>query len=267
MSLLMNALRSVARPRRDEAPPVPAPASAEAPAWHTLGTQTGMQHQHYGDIERPFVEQMFDHVPRRLLDIGCSSGAVGSGLKGSIPGLWVWGCEINPDSARMAATRLDHVTAAPRDQWGEADLALVRTVDTVLMLDVLEHMYNPWAELQFLAANLPDDAQVIVSMPNIGHYSVLQGLAEGAFPYGPIGILDVTHVRFFTFTGMVAMFEETGFDVDENWVTSYTRNIELTSFPTPVAMGKLVFNVASAEEWARLNAIQYGFRLSLKPRR
>jgi len=281
MSLLMHFLRSLLAPPSPQpatgpalAPPqvpppadraAPASASDEPPAWRLLEAQAGVQDLDYGDHARPGIQHLFGHQPRRILDIGCASGAVGAGLKASNPGLWVWGCELNERAARVAATRLDHVTPVARAQWPEADRALLKSVDTVLLLDVLEHMYNPWAELEFLSHHLPDDAQVIVSLPHLGHLSVMTQLAKGSFDYRPTGILDVTHIRFFTLPGMHEMFEQTGFAVDEQWVLSGSRNIAIESFPMQVQAGRLKLTVESAEEWERLNVIQYGFRLSKKP--
>jgi 2-polyprenyl-3-methyl-5-hydroxy-6-metoxy-1,4-benzoquinol methylase len=246
---------------------LPAAATPQKPpAWRLLGAETGLQDLQYGDIARPGVQRLFGHQPSRLLDVGCASGAVGAGLKQSNPGLWVWGCEINPQSAQVAATRLDHMSSVPRAQWNAEDLALVKSVDTVLMLDVLEHMYNPWAELEFFAEHLPPDAQVIVSLPNIGHISILQGLAKGTFTYDAMGILDVTHVRFFTHAEMHAMFEQTGFQVEGEWVLSSSPSTRIDTYPTKVNTGKLSITVESAKEWERLNAIQFGFRLGRKPR-
>jgi 2-polyprenyl-3-methyl-5-hydroxy-6-metoxy-1,4-benzoquinol methylase len=273
MSLLTQVIRSAFAARRDLADPAvvaqPGPdasATKSEPAWRLLGTETGVQDLEYGDIARPGVQKLFKRQPRRLLDIGCASGAVGAGLKQSHAGLWVWGCELNPQAAQVAAGRLDHVTSVPRAQWSAADLELVKSVDTVLLLDVLEHMYNPWAELEFLAQNLPEAAQVIVSLPNVGHITVLGALSQGYFDYQPTGILDVTHVRFFTFAEMQAMFEQTGFQVDDTWVLSRSPNVEIRQFPAQVAIGKLEVTVDSADEWERLNAIQFGFRLSRKRR-
>jgi 2-polyprenyl-3-methyl-5-hydroxy-6-metoxy-1,4-benzoquinol methylase len=283
MSLLMNALRTALGAARGpgELPTMPTVeladdaedaehgaegTPAKPPAWRLLAAQTGVQDLAYADLPRPGVERLFARPPRRVLDIGCASGAVGAGLKQSHPGAWVWGCELNEHTARIAATRLDHVTTVAREQWNDSDLALLQTVDTVLLLDVLEHMYNPWAELEFLAQTLPQEAQVIVSLPNIGHINVMAALSVGQFPYAALGILDVTHVRFFTFMEMLAMFDQTGFRVEETWVLSRSPNVQIERFPAQVAAGKLLVNVDSAEEWERLNAVQFGFRLGCKTR-
>lgn len=243
----------------------PADARGAAPAWRLLGDHAGVQEVDYGDVARPGVQRLFGRPPRRLLDIGCAAGAVGAGLKQALPGLWVWGCELNARAARVAATRLDHVTTVPRAAWSAEDLALVKSVDTVLLLDVLEHMANPWAELEFLARQLPPGAQVIVSLPNVGHVSVLAQLAHGEFRYQPTGILDVTHLRFFTLAGMHAMFDETGFAVEGTWVLSSAGPAAPASFPAQLASGRLALTVDSAQEWQQLHTVQYGFRLKARP--
>jgi len=246
-------------------PAAPAAAKPEPPpAWRLLSTETGVQDMEYGDTARTNIRGLFGHQPRRVLDIGCASGAVGAGLKQSIPGIWVWGCELNEKQARVAATQLDRVTTVARPEWSAEDIALVKSLDTVLLLDVLEHMYNPWAELEFLATHLPSDAQVIVSLPNIGHISILQGLAHGAFPYSAIGILDVTHVRFFTLASMHAMFDQTGFRIEREGVLSNTPSPPPESYPASFTAGKLTLAVENALEWDRLNAVQFGFRLRRK---
>jgi 2-polyprenyl-3-methyl-5-hydroxy-6-metoxy-1,4-benzoquinol methylase len=284
VSLLLNAVRSIMAARREVAAGLPevsreeaesdaadsvpddVPGESAGPAWRLLSGQTGVQEAEYADIPRDGVRHLFRHEPRRLLDIGCASGAVAAGLKKSNPGLWAWGCELNANAAQIAATRLDHVTAAPRAAWTAEDLARVKTIDTVLLLDVLEHMYNPWAELEFLAKELPADAQVIVSLPNVGHIAVLEDLAAGKFLYQPTGILDITHVRFFTAGGMQAMFDETGFVSEGTWIVSSTPVEAVARYPVQVAAGKMIITVEDAEEWTRLNAIQFGFRLRPKKR-
>jgi diaminopimelate decarboxylase len=73
-------------------------------------------------------------------------------------------------------------------------------------------------------------------------------------------------VRFFTFMEMLAMFDQTGFRVEETWILSRSPNVQIERFPAQVEAGKLLVNVDSAEEWERLNAVQFGFRLGCKTR-
>ena len=95
--------------------------------------------------------------------------------------------------------RLVLVTQTPLELCDETMLAQLKTIDTVLLLDVLEHMYNPWALLQFLVQHLSPDAQIIISLPNVANIGV---------------VLDIRHVRFFTPYEMNKMVCEMGFSID-----------------------------------------------------
>lgn len=229
--------------------------------WRLLDEEAGVQDFAYPDNPRKDVHVLLGREPRRVLDVGCATGAVGLGLKQAFPGVWVWGCELSLRAAQVARGRLDHMTVQPRERWSAADLALLETVDTVMLLDVLEHMVNPWAELRFLAERLPPDAQLVVSLPNAGHWSILANLSAGSFKYEAAGILDITHLRFFTLREMRAMFEETGFEVRSETILSKTDSLHLASFPANVAAGKLTLRVETALEWQQFNAIQFGFQL------
>jgi methylase of polypeptide subunit release factors len=96
-----------------------------------------VQTQDYPDAAREEVHALFARPPRRLLDTGCASGAVAAGVKRADPGTWAWGCELNPHAAAIAGQRLDHVTTLPIEQWSPQDIERLRSVDTVLLLDVL----------------------------------------------------------------------------------------------------------------------------------
>jgi 2-polyprenyl-3-methyl-5-hydroxy-6-metoxy-1,4-benzoquinol methylase len=251
-------------------PPQPAAPQAISPqpvpfqhAWQALAVEAGVQSEAYPDNPRLDVHHLFAHPPRRVLDIGCASGAVGQGIKETFPGSWVWGCELNPHTAALAADRLDHMSTEPIESWGATDLELLRGVDTVMLLDVLEHMYNPWAQLQFLARHLADDTQVIVSLPNVGHLAVLERLAQGEFPYAAEGILDVTHIRFFTLGEMLAMFQQTGFATQRGIVLpgELPAPPAPQQFPYQLTAGKVSVRVDNAQEWLNLHTVQFGFRL------
>lgn len=280
MKLLRGVLSSLVSPSAAKAPPkepdlepVAAPDAGPAgadgpqamplPAWQLLGDKTGVLEGEYPDNARPEIRALFDHAPRRILDIGCATGAVGLGLKQTYDA-WVWGCEPNVTAAELARPRLDRISIQPTSQWSAQDRELLGTIDTVLLLDVLEHMYNPWAELQFLAQWLPADAQVIVSLPNIGHLGILSDLARGSFRYERQGILDVTHIRFFTHAEMLVLFDQTGFESEHALILTSNPEIELPSFPIQVSTGKLSVMVDNLQEWKMFHAIQVGFRLRRK---
>ena len=117
------------------------------------------------------------------------------------------------------------------------------------------------AEMQFLAQHLNADAQVIVSLPNVGHHAVLNTLLNGDWPYASAGILDVTHIRFFTEKTMLELFAQTGFQVMEKQYLIYQPVQTIESFPVQVNFGSWQLEVRDEAHWFALNSIQLGFRL------
>lgn len=231
-----------------------------APIWQAL-EQTGVQSFDYPDAPRKDLHRLFAGAPKMVLDIGCGSGAVGLGIKQSFDSVVVWGCELDARAATLATTRLDRVITEPMRQWPAQEVKALADFDTVLLLDVLEHMYNPWAEMQFLAQHIHPHAQVIVSLPNVGHKSVMNALAQGDWPYASVGILDITHLRFFTEKNMLALFEQTGFEVMDKQYLTYRPVQQIEQFPVEVNFGAWRLQVRDWAHWMQLNSIQLGFRL------
>ncbi|MDD2420865.1 MAG: class I SAM-dependent methyltransferase [Heliobacteriaceae bacterium] len=143
-----------------------------------------------------------------LLDVGCAAGNLGARLKKSRE-IQVFGVEQAPAVAQKAAKKLDGVICGNIET-----LALPfppETFDHVIFGDVLEHLKNPWAVLTRVKPLLKKDGSVIASIPNVGHISVLAGLIAGNWTYTTAGLLDKTHLRFFTLKEIQRLFAATGF--------------------------------------------------------
>ena len=152
---------------------------------------------------------------KTVLDVGCGGGATGRLIKQKFPGTKVIGIEINPRAADYARQFLDQVICAAIDDVDLAVEAPGAVISTVLLLDVLEHIYDPWRALARIRGWLAPGTRVLASVPNIRNLAVLDELAAGRFQYAENGVLDVTHVRFFTRDELRRMFEETGFRVNK----------------------------------------------------
>jgi 2-polyprenyl-3-methyl-5-hydroxy-6-metoxy-1,4-benzoquinol methylase len=126
----------------------------------------------------------------RVLDIGCGSGSIGSALKGSgVKDLYA--VEIDP-AARANAANIyrkveESVSAFSSQQF-----------DLILLLDVLEHLTEPEKFLAEAAALLAPGGRILISVPNMTHWSIRLQILFGFFVYTERGILDKTHFRFFT---------------------------------------------------------------------
>jgi GT2 family glycosyltransferase/2-polyprenyl-3-methyl-5-hydroxy-6-metoxy-1,4-benzoquinol methylase len=165
----------------------------------------------YFRFAREEIVQQVPPTARRILDVGCGAGILGEQLRRRQP-CEVWGIECDPDAAREAGTRLDRVIATTVD----AALPELPTAyfDTLIAADVLEHVIDPWGTLRALAPTLAPDATVLISLPNLQHHAVLRDLLGGRFTYAPAGILDQTHLRFFTHASAVELARRAGFHVE-----------------------------------------------------
>lgn len=149
--------------------------------------------------------------PRRVLDVGCGVGLNGAAAKRR--GARVTGIEIVPASIERASKVLDEVL--PLDVTSDASVAQLgdRRFDLMMFGDVLEHMADPAAVLRRLLPWLDDEGHVFVSLPNIAAWTVRLGLLAGRFDYQPSGILDDTHLRFFTRQTAELLVESAGLEV------------------------------------------------------
>jgi 2-polyprenyl-3-methyl-5-hydroxy-6-metoxy-1,4-benzoquinol methylase len=164
-------------------------------------------YQHARTEMRPFVPQ----GTRVLLDVGCGRGSFSRYFK-EAHGTEVWGVEMMPDAAGDAAKTLD------RALCGEFNPALALPqayFDVITFNDVLEHMIAPEEAVQYARTLLRPGGVVVASMPNFlyGH-NLREILGKRDWQYRDDGILDRTHLRFFTRKSMVRLFEENGFAVE-----------------------------------------------------
>jgi len=165
----------------------------------------------YFSHPRPEVRALVPPTARRVVDVGCGAGAMGAALKAERPGLEVRGVEANPEAAARAAGVLDGVSVAP----GDAEMpGSWPAPDCVVLADVLEHMVDPWQALRRWRACLKHGGCIVVSLPNVAHASVVRELRRGRWDYVDEGLLDRTHLRFFTRATAVELVEAEGFEVE-----------------------------------------------------
>jgi 2-polyprenyl-3-methyl-5-hydroxy-6-metoxy-1,4-benzoquinol methylase len=181
--------------------------------WQThLGTDAPFDPRYHTN-PRTEIMSFLAEPPGTVLDIGCGGGATGRLVKEKFPGTRVVGIEINAGAAEHARGVLDRVVCAGVDDVDSARDMPDERISTVLLLDVLEHLYDPWRALQRIRGWLAPQTRVIASLPNVRNLATLSELAGGHFEYAENGVLDVTHVRFFTRASLRDLFEQTGFEV------------------------------------------------------
>ena len=165
--------------------------------------------------ERPEVQALVPSDARRVLDLGCSAGAIGAALKRDRD-VEVVGIEIDPTYAREAATRLDRVIP------GDVEHALSRAeelggrFDCLIAADVLEHLVDPWSALAQAAQLLEPRGTAIVSLPNVRFFETFWQLGvRGTWPRREQGIFDRSHLRWFTLKDARELVEQAGLDLQQ----------------------------------------------------
>lgn len=155
----------------------------------------------------PFLPEKLDTI----LDIGCGTGNFGLMIK-ELYNCIVWGIEPNPQSALEAGKKLQKVINAPFDN--EINISPGQKFDCIFFNDVLEHLTDP-AEALITCKNLLNpDGYIIASIPNIRWYPVILSLLRYKdFKYEAAGVMDKTHLRFFTQKSMIRLFETSGYRV------------------------------------------------------
>lgn len=181
--------------------------------YQDLAEQYACKGTDYYQQSRPEMLQFIPLDAKRVLDVGCSSGGFGKLLKSERAGIEVWGIEPDQTSATIASNGLDKVI----NGLFSSDLAEIqnKTFDCVVFNDVLEHTANPGEILEQCKHFLSPGGSVVASIPNILHfYEITNVLISQDWKYRNDGILDNTHLRFFTKKSIVRLFEDSGYSVD-----------------------------------------------------
>ena len=164
----------------------------------------------YHDLLRREILKLVPHDAKKILDLGCGAGNLGKALKLRQP-CSVYGIELNKEAAEIAQKNLDGVWIDNLNRFNPT-FSQAR-YDCLIFADILEHLISPWTILKKWASVLTDDGVIIASIPNVAHPWILDNLQKGLFRYEPAGILDITHLRFFTKTSVFQMFAQCGLKI------------------------------------------------------
>jgi ubiquinone/menaquinone biosynthesis C-methylase UbiE len=165
-----------------------------------------------------FNQTIFDILPnntKKILEIGTGSGAMAKAYKSINKNVNYVGVEIDPGYQSLSERYCDTVYLENFESPTEALLNESDDADFIIFSDVLEHMHNPWEVLRNLSKRIPDRCRILASIPNIQHWSIQIRLLNGDFEYADSGLLDRTHVRFFTRKTMIQLFSNNGFSINQ----------------------------------------------------
>jgi 2-polyprenyl-3-methyl-5-hydroxy-6-metoxy-1,4-benzoquinol methylase len=147
---------------------------------------------------RQDIRPLLSGVADTVLEVGCGSGGTLRWLKETGQCKKAYGIELFEDSAMLAKRYADAVVQGDAEQLIDTTFQ-DQTFDLILCLDVLEHMVDPWTFVRKLSRLLAPNGRIVFSIPNVRNLKVLLPLLFlGRWRYEERGILDRTHLRFFT---------------------------------------------------------------------
>ena len=171
-------------------------------------------HKYHPDYYTGERAEMLRFVPPNLktfLEIGCGEGNF-SHLVGKTYSAQVWGVEANHRAATVARKKLDHVITGTIEK--NISVLPDNFFDCIAMNDVIEHLFSPWAVLEELKLKLRKNGVIILSIPNFRFWKNLREIVvRGEWNYVDSGILDRTHLRFFTYKSIIKMMEDLQFEI------------------------------------------------------
>jgi predicted TPR repeat methyltransferase len=190
----------------------------------------------------------------RLLDLGAAGGHLGRAVRDRCA--FLAGVEPDPDLPAQAREGYDDWRKADALSAGDWSVPF----DVVVCADVLEHLPRPEALLERIRAWLRPGGTLLVSVPNVANVSVRAALLSGRFPYADRGILDRTHLRFFTRRSARDLLTGSGFRVRDDEPTSMPYELAAPALSRAPLRGPVrAFASTSARVWPTLFGYQFVF--------
>lgn len=167
------------------------------------------------EIHNDEVLRLIPNASKKIIEIGCSSGALAREFKKNHPDVHWVGVEIDPDYAELAERHCNTTIVANLDEASQDFYKLFSDYDCWVFADVLEHFRDPWAVVRNVRYVLPENGCIVACIPNAQNWNLIARLAVGDFRYEDMGLLDRTHLRWFTRQTIYELFEGQGFRISE----------------------------------------------------
>ena len=150
---------------------------------------------------------------KKVIEFGCAAGHMSKVLKEQYL-CEIVGLEINKEDAEKAAIYCKEVIVGDIESFDWCEKLSGSSFDVAIFADVLEHLKDPKTVLAKVKSFLNENGYILVSVPNIANISIRLELLLGSFEYEELGILDDTHLKYYTLKSLIRMIEDAGFYVD-----------------------------------------------------
>ena len=218
-----------------------------------------MQHYPFKASAGSSHRRLIGLIPRwcrkggRFLDLGAFGGEIGGAVRSHFGSTTA--VERDPDQIATLSARYDRVVIADLEQIAN----LPPSVDGILLADVLEHLRDPERLLELAAQRLAPEGKIFISLPNVANLAVRIQLLLGRFDYQDRGILDRTHVRFYTRKTARKLIESAGLTILDETVTPVPVREALPAWPRLVVGVLEALALMLTPVWPTLLGYQFVF--------
>ena len=217
------------------------------------GSEKPLMPSYYKNIRKDILS-IVPSDAKNILEIGCAAGMTGNELKKK-SGVYVAGVELDHNAAIEAKSLLDDVIEGDIE---DIDLPYKNeTFDCLLFADILEHLKDPLTVLKKTRKLLKPTGTLIASIPNVQYLGVVSQLIEGNWTYQDEGILDRTHLRFFTYHEIEKLFTDAGYEIIQVHETLDPQYDSAKDTITTLNIGRLSIRDLSPEELKKFFVFQY----------
>lgn len=160
---------------------------------------------------------LFKLIPpqvRRVVEVGCMHGAMARAVRQQNSDVYYTGIDIDPDYAQVSKAHCQRTFAGDIEKIDANVWDSLFPSDCWIFGDCLEHLRDPWEILRKIRQRIDPDGCLVTCIPNAQHWTLQSRLATGLFRYEDSGLLDRTHIRWFTRITMLEMFADTGWRVE-----------------------------------------------------
>ncbi len=180
-------------------------------------------------------EEMLVFLPKKatkILDVGCGNGVFSNSIirKSNAE---VWGIELMPKEAEIARKTLHKVFTGPCEE--QINNLPDNYFEAIYFNDVLEHLVDPYMVLEKIKSKLAPNGVIISSIPNIRYHNVfIKLIFKKEFEYQSFGVLDKTHLRFFTGKSIKNMYQNLGFEIIEHKGINGSKSLKPILYNIPL---------------------------------
>lgn len=190
-----------------------------------------------------------------VVEVGSSSGALAQAYRSINPEANYTGIEIVEEYAEASRQHCTDVTYGDVEKLSDRAFKKLARADCWIFADALEHLYDPWSVLQRIRKHAKGPVEIIACIPNAQNWGVQYSLNSGNFVYQDSGLLDRTHIRWFTRTTIIDLFQSAGFNI----VEMYSRIIQKPNEVITMAIRQMAIASGTDPDVAEQDAIPFQY--------